>query len=160
MHRAWQTCTCLPWSPEQLRGTSVLLCPPGLNREQNHPGCESCMEVALVKVKVAQSCPTLCDPGTIQSMEFFRPEHRSVWPYPFPEDLSIPGIEPRSPALQADSLPAEPPGAGEPMARGLGPAPDCRCRKGDIQPSALPSGLRDGTLSFRCKSLQCWVSVC
>ena len=29
---------------------------------------------------------------------------------PFPGDLSNPGIEPRSPILQADSLPAEPPG--------------------------------------------------
>ena len=29
----------------------------------------------LVKVKVAQSCPTLCNPMTIQSMEFSRPEH-------------------------------------------------------------------------------------
>ena len=29
---------------------------------------------------------------------------------PSPGDLPDPGIEPRSPALQADSLPAEPPG--------------------------------------------------
>ena len=28
-------------------------------------------------VKVAQLCPTLCDPMTIQSMEFFRPEYWS-----------------------------------------------------------------------------------
>ena len=28
----------------------------------------------------------------------------------FPGDLPNPGIEPRSPTLQADSLPAEPPG--------------------------------------------------
>ena len=30
-------------------------------------------------------------------------------PFPSPEDLPDPGIEPRSPTLQADSLPAEPP---------------------------------------------------
>ena len=30
--------------------------------------------------------------------------------FPSPEDLPNPGIEPRSPALQADSLPAEPQG--------------------------------------------------
>ena len=30
--------------------------------------------------------------------------------FPSPGDLPNPGIEPRSPALQADSLPAEPPG--------------------------------------------------
>ena len=29
---------------------------------------------------------------------------------PFPGDLPDPGIEPRSPALQADSLPSESPG--------------------------------------------------
>ena len=29
------------------------------------------------KVKVAQSCSTLCDPMTIQSMEFSRPEYWS-----------------------------------------------------------------------------------
>ena len=32
------------------------------------------------------------------------------WPFPSPGDLPNPGIEPRSPALQADSLPAEPQG--------------------------------------------------
>ena len=43
------------------------------------------------------------------TMEFFRPEYWSGWPSPSPRALSNPGIEPRSPALQADSLPAEPP---------------------------------------------------
>ena len=33
-----------------------------------------------------------------------------ILPFPFPEDLPDPGIKPRSPALQADSLPPEPPG--------------------------------------------------
>ena len=43
-------------------------------------------------------------------MEFSRPEYWSRWlPFPPPEDLPNPGIEPRSPALQADSLPAESP---------------------------------------------------
>ena len=32
------------------------------------------------------------------------------WPFSSPEDLPDPGIEPRSPVLQADSLPSEPPG--------------------------------------------------
>ena len=31
-------------------------------------------------------------------------------PFPSPGDLPDPGIEPGSPALQADSLPSEPPG--------------------------------------------------
>jgi len=40
-------------------------------------------------------------------MEFSRPEYWSGQPFPSPEDLPNPGIEPRSPALQANSLPAE-----------------------------------------------------
>ena len=39
------------------------------------------------------------------SMEFSRQGYRSGLPFPSPEDLPDPGIEPRSPALQADSLP-------------------------------------------------------
>ena len=41
-------------------------------------------------------------------MEFSGPEYWSGLPFPSPGDLPSPGIEPRSPALQADSLPAEP----------------------------------------------------
>ena len=37
-------------------------------------------------------------------------EYWSGQPIPSPGDLPDPGIEPGSPALQADSLPAEPPG--------------------------------------------------
>ena len=39
------------------------------------------------------------------SMRFGRQENWSGLPFPFPEDLSDPGIKPRSPALQADALP-------------------------------------------------------
>ena len=49
-------------------------------------------------------------PWTRQSIEFSSPEYWSVYLFPFPGDLPTPGIEPRSPTLQADSLPAEPPG--------------------------------------------------
>ena len=45
---------------------------------------------------------------TIQPMEFSRPEHWSGQPVISPVHLPNPGIEPGSPALQADSLPAEP----------------------------------------------------
>ena len=66
----------------------------------------------LVKVKVAQSCLT------IQSMEFSRPEYWSGYPFPSPEDLPDPEIEPRSPSFQADSLPAE--SQGKPKNTGVG----------------------------------------
>jgi len=44
-------------------------------------------------------------------MEFSRQEYSSGLPCPSPGDLPDPGIKPRSPALQADSLPAEPQGS-------------------------------------------------
>ena len=43
-------------------------------------------------------------------MDFSRPGYWSGQPFPSPGDLPNPGIEPRSLALQADSLPSEPPG--------------------------------------------------
>ena len=43
------------------------------------------------------------------SMEFSRQEFWSAQPIPSPGDLPDPGIEPRSPTLQTDSLPSEPP---------------------------------------------------
>ena len=66
-----------------------------------------------MKVKVfTLSCLTLCNPMdcTHQAslpMEFSRQEYWSGLPFPFPGDLPNPGIEPRSPAMQADSLPSE-----------------------------------------------------
>ena len=58
---------------------------------------------------VAQSCPTLCDPTDCSrpaplSMGFPRQEYWSRLPFPAPGDLLNPGIKPRSPAPQADSL--------------------------------------------------------
>ena len=67
-----------------------------------------------VKVLVSQSSLTLCDPMDCSppgplSMEFSRQEYWNGLPFPSPADLPNPGIEPRSAALQADSLPSEPP---------------------------------------------------
>ena len=44
------------------------------------------------------------------SMGFSRQEYWNGVPFPSSGDLPDPGIEPRSPALQADALPSEPPG--------------------------------------------------
>ena len=44
------------------------------------------------------------------SLEFSRQEYWSGLPLPSPGDLPDPGIELGSPALQADTLPSEPPG--------------------------------------------------
>ena len=61
---------------------------------------------------VAQSFLTLSTPWAIAcqsplSMGFSRQEYWGGLPFPSPGDLSDPGIEPRSPAMQADSLTTE-----------------------------------------------------
>ena len=58
---------------------------------------------------LAKSCLTLATSQTVAcqaplSMGFSRQEYWSGLPFPSSEDLPDPGIEPRSPALQADSL--------------------------------------------------------
>ena len=69
-----------------------------------------------VCVLVTQSCPTLCDPmdcslpgssvhGILQARITGVGCHSLLQ-----GNLPDPGIEPKSPALQADSLPSEPPG--------------------------------------------------
>ena len=64
---------------------------------------------------VSKSCPTLVIPWTVAcqaplSVEFSRQEYQRGLPFPSPGDLPDPGIKLRSPALQVDSLPTEPPG--------------------------------------------------
>ena len=75
---------------------------------------------------VAQSCLTLCDPMELSppgsSVHGYSPmrsqEYWSGLPCPPPGDLSNPRIKLRSPSLQGDSLPSEPP--GKPMKTGMG----------------------------------------
>ena len=68
-----------------------------------------------VKMKVAQSCPTLCNlmdcspPGS--SVHGILQARILEWlASPSPGDLPNPGVEPRSSALRAEFLPLEPPG--------------------------------------------------
>ena len=61
---------------------------------------------------VIKSCLTLATPWTLASqvplpMGFSRQEYWSGLPFPSPGDLLDPGIEPRSPTLQADALATE-----------------------------------------------------
>ena len=60
-------------------------------------------------MKVSQLCLTLCDPMDYTDHGILQARSWSEWPFPSPGDLPNPGIEPRSPALQVDSLPTEPP---------------------------------------------------
>ena len=77
------------------------------------------------KVLVAQSCPTLCDPSLLGSSVhgFSQQGYWSGMPFPPPGNLPDPGIEPGSPALQADSLLSET--QGSPLQR-LSTAPQKR----------------------------------
>ena len=69
-------------------------------------------------VLVAKSYPTFCDPVDCSlsgplSMGFSRQEYWSGLPFSSPGNLPDPGIEPRSPTLQADALTSEPQGKPE-----------------------------------------------
>ena len=71
-----------------------------------------------MEVKVTQSCPMLCDPMEYTVHGILQARILEWVPFPSPGDLPNPGIEPRSPTLQADSLPAEP--QGKPKNTGVG----------------------------------------
>ena len=68
-----------------------------------------------VKLKSFSRVWLLATPWTVAyqdplSLEFSRQEYWSGLPFASAGDLPDPGIEPRCPALQVDSLPSEPPG--------------------------------------------------
>ena len=66
-----------------------------------------CQSLSRVRLFVTP-CTVACQAPL--SIGFSRQGYWSGLPFPFPGDLPDPGIEPWSPALQADSLPPEPPG--------------------------------------------------
>ena len=59
-------------------------------------------------MKVAQSRPTLCHPRDYTVHGILQARILEWVAFSFSRDLPNPGIEPRSPALQVDSLLAEP----------------------------------------------------
>ena len=63
-------------------------------------------EMATHSSILAWKIPWMEKPGRLQSMEFSRQRYWSGLPFPPPGDLPDPGIEPGSPALQADALPS------------------------------------------------------
>ena len=69
-------------------------------------------------VLVAKSCPILRDPmdGSLPAFSLHGILQARILEWvaiPFSRDLPNPGIEPRSPILQADSLQSEPPGKSD-----------------------------------------------
>ena len=65
------------------------------------------------KVKAAQSYSTLCNPVNYTVHGILQARILEWVAFSFSRDLPNPGIEPRSPELQEDSLPAEP--SGKPL---------------------------------------------
>ena len=61
---------------------------------------------------VAQSCLTLCDlmVCSLLGSSLHEISQARILPFPSPGNLPNAEIEPRSPPLQVDSLPSEPPG--------------------------------------------------
>ena len=76
---------------------------------EDSPG-RSCVCVSNSVVSDSLCNPMDCSSQTLLSMEFSRLEHWSGLPFPSLGDLPNPWIKPRSPALQANFLPSEPPG--------------------------------------------------
>ena len=71
-----------------------------------------------MKVKLLSCVRLFATPWTVAyqaslSMGFSRQEYWSGLPLPSPGDVPDPGIEPGSPALEADALTSEPPGKQE-----------------------------------------------
>ena len=69
-------------------------------------------------MKVSQSCLTLCDPAAHTVHGILQARILEWVAFPFSRDIPNPGIEPKSPTLQVDSLPAEP--QGKPQNTGVG----------------------------------------
>ena len=108
-----------PWKAQPLHLTSKLIFLPPfifpISKLFSAKVTETLVKLTL-SMLVIQSCLTLCDHmdcgphQALLSMGFSRQEYWSGLPFPSPGDLPNPGIEPGSPALQADSLPSESPG--------------------------------------------------
>ena len=88
---------------------------PSYKRDENK---HKALSFVILKAVINKRERTLCDPmdcrlpgssvhGILQARILERP------PFLSPRDLPTPGIEPRSPMLQADSLLSEPPGKPE-----------------------------------------------
>ena len=82
-----------------------------------------CLHSFKVKVKSLSCVRLFTTPWIVAhqsppSMGFSRQEYWSGLPFPSPGDLPNPGIKPRSPALEADTLTSEPPGKLKRLALG------------------------------------------
>ena len=103
-----QTCLCIRPHP---------ICPPVTPQEPSQSGAQALLHpLHPVHSAVAQSLSPVrlfAAPWTVRLLGPCDSPGKEYWsglPFPPPGDLSDPGIEPVSPALPVDSLPAEPSG--------------------------------------------------
>ena len=89
-------------------GSSVHRDSPGKN---TGVGCHALLQGIFPTRRLNPGLP-YCRQILLLSEPLGKPRNTGVggWPFPSPGDLPDPGIEPGSPELQADSLPAELPG--------------------------------------------------
>ena len=99
-----------------VREHSLLWGSAGIKRKNNTGAMFFLSSAWCVLCLVARSCPTLCEPVNCSppgsSVHGDSPGKNTAvgCQCPPPGDLPNPGTEPRSPALQEDSLPSQPPG--------------------------------------------------
>ena len=96
------------------RGAASLCLPLESHRPLTNHSWGRLSKLKKVKVKSLSRAQLFATSWTVSyqsppSMGFSRQEYWSGLPFPSPEDLPNPGIEPRSPALQTDALLSEPP---------------------------------------------------
>ena len=98
-----------------LEAISVFLYRSSFNQTMEYHAAVKKKYSGKVKVKSLSCVQLFAIPWTVvyqapPSMGCSRQEYWSGLPFPSPGDLPDLGIKPRSPALQADALPSEPPG--------------------------------------------------
>ena len=102
--RSWGNMTQIPnVGHSTKRWTTLLKTGKVIKNKEGLRNCHS-------QVKVIQLCPILCDPMNYTVHGILQGRILEWVGFPFSRGSPNPGINPRSPALQADSLPAEPQG--------------------------------------------------
>ena len=109
-------------SPGQNTGLHILsLLQEIFPTQGSNPGLPHCRrllyQLSQGKSKAAQSCLTLCNSMDYTVHGILQARILEWVPFPFSRGSSQPRIEPRSPALQVASLPAEP--QGKPLVKNL-----------------------------------------